>query len=169
MRRTGHTLGEMVKGAISGAAATWMMGQATTWMYEQEGEQAKARENRARGDRTAYEIAAERTASAVGATLSKEQRSRTGTALHWATGIAAGATYAVFRKRWPIAATARGLPFGTGFYIAMDEVLNPVLGLTPGPQAFPWQTHARGLGGHLVFGLTTELLLAGLDRVEWGR
>ncbi|MGE3507475.1 MAG: hypothetical protein AB7N65_01155 [Vicinamibacterales bacterium] len=57
MRRHGHVFGDMVKGAIAGAAATWMMGQATTWMYEQEGAQAKARENRVRGDRTAYEIA----------------------------------------------------------------------------------------------------------------
>jgi hypothetical protein len=49
----------------------------------------------------------------------------------------------------------------------VDELLNPVLGLTPGPLAFPWQTHARGLGGHLAFGLTTELVLEGLDRAIW--
>ena len=47
----------------------------------------------------------------------------------------------------------------------IDELLNPVLGLTPGPLAFPWQTHARGLGGHLAFGVATELVLEGLDRV----
>jgi hypothetical protein len=42
--------------------------------------------------------------------------------------------------------------------------MNPVLGLTPGPTAFPCQTHARGLSGHLVFGLV-EVMLEGLDRV----
>lgn len=46
-----------------------------------------------------------------------------------------------------------------------DLLLNPVLRLTPGPRAFPWQAHARGLGGHLVFGAATELVLEGLDRV----
>ena len=47
----------------------------------------------------------------------------------------------------------------------IDELMNPVLGFAPGPQVFPWQAHARGLGGHLVFGLTSELVLEGLDRV----
>jgi hypothetical protein len=48
---------------------------------------------------------------------------------------------------------------------AIDELMNPPLGLTPGPQAFPWQAHARGFSGHLAFGLTSELVLEGLDRV----
>lgn len=43
--------------------------------------------------------------------------------------------------------------------------MNPLLGFTPGPRAFPWQAHARGLGGHLAFGLTSDLILDGLDRV----
>jgi uncharacterized membrane protein YagU involved in acid resistance len=47
----------------------------------------------------------------------------------------------------------------------MDELMNPLLGFTPGPQAFPWQAHARGLGGHVVFGLATEGVLQVLDRM----
>ena len=31
----------------------------------------------------------------------------------------------------------------------VDEGLNPALGLTPGPDRFPWQAHARGLAGHM--------------------
>ncbi|MCA1673436.1 MAG: DUF1440 domain-containing protein, partial [Actinobacteria bacterium] len=58
-----------------------------------------------------------------------------------------------------------GLAFGTGFSLLVDELMNPLLGLTPGPRAFPWQAHARGLGGHLAFGATTELVLEGFDRV----
>ena len=41
----------------------------------------------------------------------------------------------------------------------------PALGLTPGPTAFPWQAHARGLVGHLTFGTVTDGTLRLLDRV----
>ncbi len=165
MNTNGNVAADLLKGAVAGAAATWLMTQATTWMYEHESDDARQRENQARGDRTAYESAAERAASVAGVDLSEEQRSQAGTAIHWATGIAAGAVYGVLRKRWPATAAAKGLPFGAGFFLVVDEILNPVLGLTPGPQAFPWQTHARGLGGHLAFGAATELVLEGLDRV----
>ena len=166
MRRSTGIVGDLVKGAIAGAAATWLMNQTTTWLYEHESQAARQQENEARGGQSAYESAVEMAAGAAGVTLSEEQRSRAGTGLHWATGIGAGALYAVLRKRWPAAAGGRGLPFGSGFFLAIDEVMNPLLGLTPGPRAFPWQAHARGLGGHLVFGLATELALEGLDRIR---
>ncbi len=69
------------------------------------------------------------------------------------------------RKRWPAAALLKGLPFGAAFFVVVDEFVNVALGLTPGPRAFPWQAHARGLGGHLTFDATSELVLEGLDRV----
>jgi hypothetical protein len=58
-----------------------------------------------------------------------------------------------------------GLAFGTAFYLVLDELLDPALGFTPGPGAFPWQTHLRGLGGHLIYSITGELALDALDRV----
>ena len=165
MNTNRNVAADLLKGALAGATATWLMTQATTWLYEQESEDTKQRENQARGGRTAYESAAERAASVAGVHLSEEQRSHAGTAIHWTTGIAAGAVYGVLRKRWPATAAAKGLAFGAGFFLIVDELLNPVLGLTPGPEAFPWQTHARGLGGHLAFAATTELVLEGLESV----
>ena len=156
---------DIVKGAIAGAAATWLMGQVTAWMYEREDRQARAREDRARGGTTAYEGAAEKGAELVNVQLSEEARGQAGSAIHWATGIGAGIAYALLRRRWDRVAAGKGLPFGTAFFLTVDELTNPLLGLTPGPQAFPWQAHARGLGGHLAFGLATELALEGLDRV----
>ena len=47
-------------------------------------------------------------------------------------------------------------PAGTGGFFES-------LGLTPGPRAFPWQAHARGLAGHLVLGLATEGVLQAAD------
>jgi hypothetical protein len=157
--------GDVLKGAIAGLTAAWLMNRATTWMYELEGEQAREREERARGGTIAYATAAASAASTAGIELSPSQQQRAGTALHWAMGAAAGAAYAMARSRWPAIGRGGGLPFGLGFFLAVDEVMNPVLGFTPGPRAFPWQTHARGLGGHLVFGAATEGMLQGLNRL----
>jgi hypothetical protein len=58
-----------------------------------------------------------------------------------------------------------GLLFGTAFWAVIDEGANTALALTPGPTAFPWQTHARGLAGHLVFGVAADTALRALDRL----
>lgn len=164
-KRNGSPVGDLVKGALAGAAATWVMGQATTYLYEHESEQARNAEDEARGGRTAYGVAAEKAAGAAGVELSDAQRQQAGMAIHWALGAGAGATYGLLRSRVPAAGAGAGLVFGAGFWLAMDEGANYALGLTPGPTAFPWQTHARGLAGHLVFGVTADTALRLLDRV----
>jgi hypothetical protein len=165
MRRR-HGLGEdLIKGAIAGAVATWVMGKVTTTLYEREDRWARRQEDDARQGKTAYGAAAEKAARAVGASLGDRQRERLGSALHWALGIGAGAAYAVLRRRVESIGRAAGFGFGTAFWAAVDEGLVPALGLTPGPRAFPWQTHARGLAGHLTFGTVTDGTLRLLDAV----
>ena len=132
---------DLIKGAVAGAAATWIMDVATTWMYDHESQQARNREKKARHGRSPS------------------------TAMHWAIGIGAGAVYAGARRRWPTVARQLGLRFGSGLFVAADEIMNPALGLTRGPRAFPWQAHARGFGGHLTYGMVTEVVLEGLDAV----
>jgi hypothetical protein len=158
-------LGDLVRGALAGAAATWVMGQATTYLYEHESKQARTAEDEARGNRTAYAVAAEKAAGAVGVALSDKQRQKAGLAIHWALGAGAGAVYGALRGRLPGADAGAGLVFGTAFWLAIDEGANYALRLTPGPAAFPWQTHARGLAGHLVFGVTADTALRLLDYV----
>ncbi len=158
-------LGDLVKGALAGAAATWVMGQATTFLYERESKPAREAEDEARGGKTAYGVAAEKAAGAVGLTLSEEQRKQAGSAIHWVLGAGAGAAYGVLRGRLPGADVGAGLAFGAAFFLLVDEGANTALGLTPAPDAFPWQTHARGLAGHLVFGLTAHAVLGALDAV----
>jgi uncharacterized membrane protein YagU involved in acid resistance len=123
------------------------------------------RETAARGGKSAYVVAAEKASQMGGVQLSDNQQEKAGTAIHWMLGIAGGAVYGAMRRRMRMAAALKGLAYGAGFFMLMDEAMNPALGLTPGPFAFPWQTHARGLGGHLVFGLVSEAVLEGLDRV----
>lgn len=166
---TQGTLADVVLGATAGAAGAWLMGRATTWLLDLQTERTRRQEDEARGHRTAYETAAERAAHALHVPLPEARREQAASALHWATGIGAGVLYALLRRRWPRTAVAGGLPFGTAVFLALDEGLNSALGLTPGPAAFPWQTHARGLGGHLVFGGTAEAVLAMADRLRGRR
>ena len=126
-----HGIGEdLIKGAIAGAVATWVMGKVK---------------------------------GAMGRTLNATERERLGSAAHWALGIGSGAVYAVLRRRLAGLGRAVGVGSGTVFWAALDEGLVPALGLKPGPHAFPWQTHARGLAGHLTFGTVTDGTLRLLD------
>ncbi len=156
---------QAIAGAAAGAAATWLMGRVTSWLYEREDPHARERENRARGGQTAYGIAAAKLAHTVNVELSDDTRKQVGTAIHWALGSAAGAGYAIVRQQWPAAASLKGVPFGVAFFLGMDELANWALGFTPGPLQFPWQAHARGLAGHVAFGVANELLLEGLGSV----
>ncbi len=154
---------DLVTGAVAGAVATWVMGKATTYLYQNESKAARDSEDSAREGKTAYGVAAEKAAHTLGADLSEEQRQKYSSAIHWALGIGAGALYAVLRRRLQSAALGRGLLFGAAFWLLIDEVATPVIGLTPGPRVFPWQTHARGLAGHLVFGTAAEGTLEALE------
>ena len=154
---------DMMDGAIAGAVATWLMGKATTALYEHEDSAARQREDDARNGKTAYDVAAEKAAGLIGTELSDDERKRYGMAIHWALGVGAGALYGLLRPRSESASLAGGMLFGTAFWLIMDETVTPALGLTKGPAAFPWQTHARGLAGHLVFGTVANSTLAAIQ------
>jgi Protein of unknown function (DUF1440) len=161
-----HTIGrDLIKGAIAGAVATWVMGKVTSGLYDREDRGARHREDSARQGRTAFGKAAEEAAKAVSLPLDDEERERYGGAIHWVLGIGSGAVYAVVRRRLSWIGRLSGVGFGTAFWAAVDEGLVPALGFTPGPGAFPWQTHARGLAGHLTFGTVTDGTLRLLDAV----
>jgi hypothetical protein len=164
--RTRHTIGrDLLKGAVAGAVATLVMGKVTRYLYEHEDPDARRAEDDVREGRTPAEAAAEKAAAAAGTTLEVRHRQQLGSAMHWALGIGAGAAYAVFRRRVQFLGGTAGTAFGTAFWAFLDEGLVPALGLTAGPTAFPWQTHARGLVGHLTFGTVADGTLRLLDRI----
>lgn len=161
MRRS--VASDVLLGALAGAAGTLVMDQVTTRMYERESHEAREREDDARGDLPAYEIAAERAATMAGRALTSDQRTQIGNAIHWSLGIAPGALYGLLRHRFPELGVGSGLLLGLTMFVILDEGLLPVTGITPGPLEFPWQTHARGLVGHLVLGAVIELPFNLLD------
>jgi hypothetical protein len=160
-----NALADAVIGAATGVAASWVMGQATSYLYKHESKEAKQQEEETRDGKMAYGVAAEKAAELTGTELSDEQRKTYGSAIHWGLGVGAGAAYGAMRHRVSGVDWGRGIAFGLAFWLLVDEAGNTALGLTPPPQEFPWQTHARGLAGHLVFGVVAEALFELVDEL----
>lgn len=157
---------QLLRGAAAGAAGWWVMDHVLRFLYNHEDSEVRRREDRARGGVPALEVLAEKGAGLIGSRLSDEERQRWGTILQWTTGIGAGMLYTALRSRIPAVRAGHGLAYGAAFSLVVDEGLTPLFGLSPGPDAFPWQTHARGFVGHLVFGMVAETALEWIDRVE---
>ena len=160
-----HVALDLLKGAAAGAVAVWAMDRVGWWLWDREDPGALARERAARveGMDPAH-VAANRVADALGRPLTPRQPHPAGVAVHYAIGVGPAMAYAALRRRWPALRAGRGLAYGLGLFLAVDEGVVPALGLASGPAAYPWQSHARGLVSHLVLGVATDVTLDALDR-----
>jgi hypothetical protein len=107
--------------------------------------------------------AAERTATAISAFglerhLTKSEKEKAGTAIHYAFGVGSGAVYGALTEVMPVAAVCEGTAFGTALWAMADEGIVPAVGLSKSPTKYPPSVHAVSLASHLVYGLTTELV-----------
>jgi uncharacterized membrane protein YagU involved in acid resistance len=95
-------------------------------------------------------------ARAAGRRLDRRQVARWGWLFHKTFGLLGGIGYLALRRRFPKIGAAYGLPFGTAFFLLVDEILVPALRLTPGPRAFSWKVHGRGAVSHIAYGVAAE-------------
>ena len=79
-------------------------------------------------------------------------------------GIAPAIAYKMFYKKKSALSLGKGLRYGFGLWVVVDEMIVPALGLSGPTRKYPWQAHARGLVGHLMFGLATHAAISFLDR-----
>lgn len=159
-------LKEVVKGAIAGAVSVWMMDRVTWYMYRNEDPEAYLQEKRAqKGGKYVAFVAADKIASAVGTRMNDRQEFIAGKTIHYLLGAMPGALYGLLRHRVNGLDKGRGLLYGLGLFLVMDELIAPLTGLSSGPLAYPWQAHARGLAGHLTVGATTDAAVRVLDKV----
>ncbi len=149
-------LADIFLGAAAGAAATWAMDRVTTVIYERQSPKTKELETNARGDKYAVEVAAEKAAKLAGRRLSKEQRKKMSGAIHWSVGVGSGAVYGALRNRVRHLRIGSGVAYGIALSLLVDEAALTALGLSPPPSEFPWQTHARGVAGHVVLGAVLD-------------
>lgn len=158
-------LSDLTKGAIAGAVGTIALDAITWFMWDRESPRALEQERRARpeGLDPAHFVAA-KVARGVGTELSPKQPHAAGLATHLAIGILPAALYGVVRKQAPQVRAGRGLLYGLTLFLVQDELVNSVAGFSGTPTEYPWQAHARGLVGHLVYGAVTDATLDVLDR-----
>jgi hypothetical protein len=166
-RRTRHGfISTFLQGLAIGACATQALDWLSTFIYEKEDRATRLAENRARGGLHAYEVGADRLARVAGRRLTRSQIARWGWRLHKAFGILGGVGYAALRGRSRRLGWGYGLGFGTAFFVVADELMMPLLRLTPGPRAFSWKVHARGAAAHIAYGLAAETTARALDRTR---
>lgn len=166
-RRGGAAL---AKGLVVGLCATQALDWVSILLYDGEARATRAKEDDARGHRHAYEVAIERLARSIGRRLTDQQVAEWGWRFHKAFGLLGGVAYLGLRRVFPRLQRGHGLAFGAAFFLIGDELMMPLLRLTPGPLAFSWKVHARGAAAHLAYGVAAEgaarLLDAGDSRAD---
>lgn len=156
---------DLAKGALAGAAGVWALDRVTWFMWNRQDPDTLEQEKEVRpeGQDPAH-VVANRISGALGIHLRSDQPNAPGLAVHYAIGVVPGAIYNALRKR-SSETEGSGLLVGLGLFLVQDELLNPILGISGGPTEYPWQTHVRGLIGHAVYGVTTDVVLEALEEV----
>jgi len=97
--------------------------------------------------------------------LTQSEKKMAGPAVHYGLGSGVGALYGVAAEIAPKVTAGSGLLFGGVFWLVVDEGAVPLLGLSKGPAAYPFSTHAYALSSHFVYGLTAEIVRRGVRKV----
>ena len=144
-------------GGAAGYLAGRVMDQATTWFYERQSDASKQREG-ALLPEGAPVASARKLAGLIGAEPTDEQAGTIAATLHQGLGQLYGVAAAALTRRG-VPPVRAGLASGAAGFLLVDELANSLF-FTPPPQAYPVESHLRGLVGHLTFGATTGALLA---------
>jgi uncharacterized membrane protein YagU involved in acid resistance len=155
---------DLALGALGGVLGTLVMAPVGRFLYRRQDEESRRREKALRRE-LPQETLAGRLVETAGTRPTRPRKRRLGAVVHWSYGIAWGMAYAVARRRWPVLSYAFGLPFGVGFFLVGDELMNAVMGLTAPPKAYPLAAHARGLVSHVAYAAAADLTCRAGERV----
>jgi hypothetical protein len=144
-------------GTAAGVLAGQVMDRATTWFYERQSDDSKRREGAVLPEGAPL-ASARKLAGLIGAEPTDDQAGQLAAGMHRLLGQLYGVVAAGLTRRGVPPLTA-GVATGLGGFLLVDELANSLF-FTPPPQAYPVQSHLRGLVGHLTFGATTGVLLA---------
>lgn len=96
---------------------------------------------------------------------SPELKSTLSQLVHWGYGMEMGGCYGFFRTNSGFLDLNGGLKYGTGLWLAGDELALPMLGLAGAPQSKPAATHVQALIAHLVYGAATAATISVLRKI----
>ena len=153
----------LLVGTAAGYLAGQVMDKATTWFYERQSDASKQREGELLPG-GAPMASARKLAGLVGAEPTDDQAGTIASTLHQSLGQLYGVVAAALARNGVPPVTA-GLASGAGGFLLVDELANSLF-FTPPPQAYPVESHLRGVVGHLTLGVTTGALLTVARRLR---
>ncbi|MBA2373862.1 MAG: DUF1440 domain-containing protein [Chloroflexi bacterium] len=152
--------GNLIRGTIAGTVATWAMDIVTTGMMAGQPESVSSREKSARPNcKSSVDNLIDLVTEPLGWTPDPSQREMLERAIHYGLGAVPGAGYAVVRRYVPFLGAWNGVVYGFLLWIVNDEYVATALGIAGPPDAYPPETHLRGLVGHIALGVTTDTTL----------
>jgi hypothetical protein len=155
----------LLVGAIAGLVASWTMDRfQDVWIALTPNDKSKenGKENReTEGEDQSNDDATVKAAAAVseglfGHKLTSSEKKIAGPVVHYAVGATSGMVYGIAAEFLPEVTAGLGLPYGTAFWLVVDEGAVPLLGLAKPPTEYPISNHIYALASHLVFGATAE-------------
>jgi hypothetical protein len=149
-------------GAAIGYGASMAMDQATGWYFERQSEASRRREEEV-APGGAPVLVGKKLARLAGRKVTDEQAASIGLVVHRSLGMTYGAAAATLARKG-VAPLVAGLATGAVAFVAVDEALLSAF-FTPPPQAYPIESHARGVVGHLALGAAAGTLLFGARRL----
>jgi len=155
----------LLTSAVAGVCATQVLDALSTALYRRESAKERANEDAARGYMHAYEVAVARTTRALGIALDRRQIATWGWRAHKAFGLLGGLSSVALPRRYPRLGAGLGLAAGVAFFLGIDELLLPLLRLTPGPRRFSWKVHARGAASHVAYGVAAEAATRAIEGI----
>ncbi len=145
-------------GALGGLVASFAMNQ-----FQMILKKVSEKEQSSSGDSAddSGDDATVKTADAISKTVTGEEliqphKKPAGAAVHYIYGTSLGAAYGLLGGLTPKIMAGRGTLYGTGTWVAGDEIGVPAFGLSKPPSEIPLSSHVSALAAHLIFGVVTD-------------
>jgi uncharacterized membrane protein YagU involved in acid resistance len=160
-----HLVRGVLAGIAGGLVASWVMnefsstlGQKISDAVETPAEKQELQQH-SDGEDATMKMADKITETVTGGRhLSHEQREVGGPIVHYAFGAIMGGLYGGLAEYIPVASAGFGTTFGTVLFTGADVLGVPAAGIGQWPTEYPASSLASPLAGHLVYGMTTELI-----------
>ena len=163
-RTTNNLVVDVAIGLVAGLVATKVTEYAQEALYGVTPDTIKEREERVRPG-LPPQIAAQKSAAALGLQLDEGQLQSAGMAIHYGLGMLWGPVYGLLRRHSRMDPLGAGFVTGATFSLIVDEALTPALGFSAPSRNYPTLTHLRGFVGHLIFGATAALTAEAIYRL----
>jgi hypothetical protein len=151
------TILTLALGVVFGFAASRLMDVVTGWFYRGQSEASRQLEEQVAPGGTLL-IGGRKVAGWFGRQVSDEQAAKIGLTVHRSLGVLYGIIAAALVS-YGAAPLLTGLLVGAAAFVIVDEAANSLL-FTPPPWVYPFESHLRGIVGHLALGVILGALLS---------